>query len=326
MLNRKQLIEIKHLRTFYHVSKYKSFTAAAESLYMTQPAVSQHMRKIESQIGATLFERSGGFELTREGEILLKFAEKGFKLYHELFDELDRAKNRNYYKIAISYSFCSHLREKIFKELSKISNLNLTVIHYHSRKELNFTEFDVIFGIDSLPEQYGSKIHLNASKYSIMSKSSYLIYKTLTPKRVIYCSSIDRNTAIDLISEHGGNAENVSSWLSTSSSEVMTQELENPDTIVITPNWCIADKKTHRIETNLDINMYAWCNYRSRVEIRRAGLYKIINDLAVNVEHKKPLSSLSIIDEKVVSPIIPKFHIASEKAIMFNSLDSFTAQ
>ncbi|OED59934.1 hypothetical protein A165_23495 [Vibrio tasmaniensis ZS-17] len=52
MKNVNRSIDVKYLRTFSHVAKHKSFTVAAESLFMTQPAVSQHIKKIENTIGA----------------------------------------------------------------------------------------------------------------------------------------------------------------------------------------------------------------------------------------------------------------------------------
>ncbi|HDY7639945.1 TPA: LysR family transcriptional regulator [Vibrio vulnificus] len=42
-----KIITLKHLKTFNKVVELKSFTAAAESLFMTQPAVSQHIKKLK---------------------------------------------------------------------------------------------------------------------------------------------------------------------------------------------------------------------------------------------------------------------------------------
>lgn len=58
-------------RIFACVARTGSFTAAANELYITQPAVSQAMRKLENALTTTLFVRSGkGLTLTHEGETL----------------------------------------------------------------------------------------------------------------------------------------------------------------------------------------------------------------------------------------------------------------
>lgn len=59
------------LRTFMHLVKTNHFTRTAEQLHMTQPGVSQHIKKLEEHLGTALLHRYGkSFELTRAGELL----------------------------------------------------------------------------------------------------------------------------------------------------------------------------------------------------------------------------------------------------------------
>lgn len=59
------------IETFLAACRHMNFTAAAEELHITQPAVSQHIRFLEKKYGAELFLRDGKrLELTRAGEIL----------------------------------------------------------------------------------------------------------------------------------------------------------------------------------------------------------------------------------------------------------------
>lgn len=46
------------IETFINVIKYKSYTLAAEKLHMTQPAVTQHIHKLESYYGCLLIDSS----------------------------------------------------------------------------------------------------------------------------------------------------------------------------------------------------------------------------------------------------------------------------
>lgn len=72
-----KLLDLRQLETFATVVRKCSFTEAAGQLNMTQAAVSQHIKKLEAQVGHRLLERSPKFvTLTLEGEILLPFAIK----------------------------------------------------------------------------------------------------------------------------------------------------------------------------------------------------------------------------------------------------------
>jgi DNA-binding transcriptional LysR family regulator len=66
-----------HLRTFLAVARYANFTRAAESLYLTQPAVSRQIDQLEQDLGVTLFEQLGkSTHLTPAGHTLKKESER----------------------------------------------------------------------------------------------------------------------------------------------------------------------------------------------------------------------------------------------------------
>ena len=65
-------MEIYQLKVFLQVARYLSFTEAARSLNLTQPAVSAKIKSLETDIGAPLFHRLGrAVKLTEIGEFLL---------------------------------------------------------------------------------------------------------------------------------------------------------------------------------------------------------------------------------------------------------------
>ena len=62
------MVNLELYRVFYTVAKCGSLTKAAQELYISQPAVSQAIRQLENQLGATLFNRvHKGMELTKQG-------------------------------------------------------------------------------------------------------------------------------------------------------------------------------------------------------------------------------------------------------------------
>jgi DNA-binding transcriptional LysR family regulator len=70
------MLDPRRLLTFREVALRRSFSAAATSLSLTQPAVSQQVRALELQAGERLIERGrGGFALTAAGQLLLSHAE-----------------------------------------------------------------------------------------------------------------------------------------------------------------------------------------------------------------------------------------------------------
>jgi DNA-binding transcriptional LysR family regulator len=73
------------LEVFYTVAKRLSFTKAAASLFITQPAVTKHIYELEQQYENKLFERKGNrIRLTRAGEILLSHTESLFDIYRNI--------------------------------------------------------------------------------------------------------------------------------------------------------------------------------------------------------------------------------------------------
>lgn len=70
-------IDLNIYKTFYFVAKYRSFTKASEQLYISQPAVTQAIKKLEEQLNIELFKRtSNGILLTKAGEIVYYYAEQ----------------------------------------------------------------------------------------------------------------------------------------------------------------------------------------------------------------------------------------------------------
>jgi DNA-binding transcriptional LysR family regulator len=77
-------VELFQLRSFLRVAEAGSFTRAAEELYLTQPAVTQHVRALERELGVPLFDRTGrGAQLTSAGEALCRYVRRSVALLEE---------------------------------------------------------------------------------------------------------------------------------------------------------------------------------------------------------------------------------------------------
>src|ERR1700745_1472080 len=68
-------MELRHLRYFIAIAEERSFTGAAERLWIAQPGLSTQMRRLEAELRIQLFERHPrGIELTQAGELFLERA------------------------------------------------------------------------------------------------------------------------------------------------------------------------------------------------------------------------------------------------------------
>ncbi|HWQ51237.1 MAG TPA: LysR family transcriptional regulator [Terriglobales bacterium] len=84
-------VNLELYRIFLAVAGAGSFSSAARSLYISQPAVSQAIRQLEGQLGATLFvRRARGVELSAEGKVLYHHAQAAIALIDAGEEKLGR--------------------------------------------------------------------------------------------------------------------------------------------------------------------------------------------------------------------------------------------
>lgn len=87
-------MDIRQLEYFVQAARMKSFTRAAESLYISQPTISKMIRNMELELEADLFYREGkSVRLTDAGEILFTKAQNIVESFTSLSSELDSLRN-----------------------------------------------------------------------------------------------------------------------------------------------------------------------------------------------------------------------------------------
>jgi len=81
------------LKVFQSVAHNLSFTKASNELFITQPAISKHIKELESEFEVKLFDRIGNkISLTPSGEILLSYTDRIISLHNEVKFELSQQK------------------------------------------------------------------------------------------------------------------------------------------------------------------------------------------------------------------------------------------
>jgi DNA-binding transcriptional LysR family regulator len=83
-------VDLRQLEIFVKVAELRSFSKAAEALYLTQPTVSEHIRTLEDELGVRLLDRLGrGAAVTKAGELLLGYAKRMLALQREARQAMD---------------------------------------------------------------------------------------------------------------------------------------------------------------------------------------------------------------------------------------------
>ena len=96
---------LEYYKVFYYIAKLGSITLAARSLSVSQPAVSQSIRQLESNLNVDLLVRNAkGVHLTKEGELLYSYVEKGYEHIELGVEKLNQMMNMELGEIKIGAS------------------------------------------------------------------------------------------------------------------------------------------------------------------------------------------------------------------------------
>ncbi len=103
---------LNYYKIFYEVAKNGNISKAAETLYISQPAVSKSITKLEQSLGHTLFTRSKkGVRLTEEGETLFQHLSSAFESIEVAEKTLKRIGQlgMGQLRIGVSTSLCKYI-------------------------------------------------------------------------------------------------------------------------------------------------------------------------------------------------------------------------
>nr|WP_051548171.1 LysR family transcriptional regulator [Sneathiella glossodoripedis] len=97
--------DFRQLRQFIAVAEEKNFRIAAERLNMTQPPLSQAIKKLEDGLAVSLLKRTNKkVELTSAGEVFLKGAYETIEKFRQLEEDTKRADKGLIGKLRIGFS------------------------------------------------------------------------------------------------------------------------------------------------------------------------------------------------------------------------------
>lgn len=131
-------MDIKHLQYFIEVTKSKSFSRAADHLFITQPTISKMIKNLESELGVVLFDRSRKqVTLTDAGETILQQAKLIDHAFKNLEMELDqlRGLKQGHIRIGLPPIFDAHFFLQIMSNFHKqYPNITFQLVEDGSKK------------------------------------------------------------------------------------------------------------------------------------------------------------------------------------------------
>ncbi|WP_232726064.1 LysR family transcriptional regulator [Bacillus sp. FJAT-42315] len=117
------MVEMKWLRTFISTAKYENFRQASDELFLTQPAVSKHVKRLEQQLDVKLFDRVGKHViLTAAGAKFLPIAKKWIATYDEGIEEMETWKKgvHRLLKIAVAPQIAASMLPSILSRFMAV--------------------------------------------------------------------------------------------------------------------------------------------------------------------------------------------------------------
>ena len=139
-------VDLELYRVFYTVAKHNHMTKASEELHISQPAISQSIKKLEDQLGGTLFLRSNkGMSLTSEGKMFYEYVKGALELISNAENEFTSFKDlsKGEIKIGCSTTLTKLILINSLKEFHKdYPNINSNLINDLKLGKLDFVIFN----------------------------------------------------------------------------------------------------------------------------------------------------------------------------------------
>src|SRR5882672_9305311 len=149
-------MDFDQLETFLEVARHTSFSRAAERRFRTQPAISSQIRALEEEIGARLFDRSGGkVALTGAGKLFQQYAEHTLEARKTMLvtvAEMERVP-RGEIVVGANEGTCLHILPEVFAEFKKLyPDVGVQISRLERAKILeSVIDNGVDFGVVSTP-------------------------------------------------------------------------------------------------------------------------------------------------------------------------------
>lgn len=184
-------MNINQLKYVTTIAKTKNFSEAAKILYISQPALSQYIKKLEEDMGVKLFTRDKTeVNITDEGREFIYYAEEILKLHRELLIKMESfsSKERKKLTLGISQFYGKYFIPKLIPEFVKLCpEAEIKIIESESKIiEENLLKGEVDIAIVPMPV-YSTKV-----KYKTLYRERFSIAINFKNKKLELLKNCDK--------------------------------------------------------------------------------------------------------------------------------------
>ncbi|MHA3224518.1 LysR family transcriptional regulator [Globicatella sulfidifaciens] len=151
-------MDIRQLKYFIAIAESKNLSRAAKSLFITQPTLSQTIKKLESELNTVLFKMTDeGMMLTVTGQVLYDDGIKIIEDFEKLIDKVSQYKQQPIEKIKVGLTtlFAIQFMKQISHFIATHSNVELAIFQEGSRQlQKMLVEKEIDVGLLSFPQLY----------------------------------------------------------------------------------------------------------------------------------------------------------------------------
>lgn len=196
------------LRTFVTLVELKGFTATAEWLGRSQPAISLQIKRLEKLLEQTLLQRQGQhIELTQAGKQLLGYAQQILALNDEAVAQFSKTAVSDKIHFGIPSEFATTLLPKIVRRFAQAyPNVTLEVTCALSKELLSQTgrnRYDLILALHDDPKMAGQSLVKKDDLVWVSGSSSDSLLPTSIPLIAAPKGCIYRQRGIDRLKTSG---------------------------------------------------------------------------------------------------------------------------
>lgn len=204
-------MDFRQLETFVAIAKFKSFSKAADYLYLTQPTISSHILNLEKDLNTVLINRTNKkISLTKAGEVLYDYAINIINLRERARFKLGEFKGKIVGNIEIAASTIpeQYMIPELICGFNKMyPDVTFSMLNYDSTEVIEgIISGDIDFGI------VGAKISHNQLKYvdllndELVVVSQYGHFKEIKNGEILLQDLLNENF---ILREHGSGTRNL---------------------------------------------------------------------------------------------------------------------
>ncbi len=294
-------MDFRQIEAFVYVVRYRSFSRAADAIFLTQPTVSSHISTLENELGVKLIDRSGKeVEPTVAGKIFYDYANNLINIRDTAVFSLNEFSRKVEGKVEIAASTvpAEYLLPKLMIGFRNIySNISFSVDQFDSKQVID----------ELLDKKYelgmvGTIIENNKLEYHKLVEDKLVLAAPCSKK---FSTTAPGVLPFDAIKDESFIYRESGSGTRQESEKIFVQHKINPSSIKVAARFNSIDAIKQAVSQGLGVSIMSYVSIEDYVKFGQIKAYDIEDfDLTrafYIVTHKKrPLSPVNAVFLKYI--------------------------